>query len=173
MKYRINPVKASVITSNESCGIHELNTKCYGVCAAYGGTSSAWNIPPKCEEECDKFVEQLRHDYYGSGYCDHHAPNRPVLWNQSSRFFPYLLEKGNSPSSALTKCKAMCNRIPFHSEQCQDNCDLDRAALESFSFPSPSPNKKEKKKKKFPWLIVVLVGIVLILVSLVAYSNFN
>src|SRR3990167_4673811 len=94
MSYKINPVKAVMkMYSDGGCGIQKVNDKCFGICSAFNNSNNNWGISRGCEEECKKLVNDMRFAKYGVGWCQHHAPNRPVAWVQVPSFFPDFFGK--------------------------------------------------------------------------------
>jgi hypothetical protein len=126
MSYKINPVKASL--DKGYIGIHSFNNACYGVCNAFNDSSNG------CHNQCASFINQLRKNTYGTGYCGHHAPNLPVLWNQIPRFFPKIYNNSYNMSTALQTCKEKCKNTKLPQE-CNDMCELDAGAVEEYKIP--------------------------------------
>ena len=140
MSFKINPAKAALTAyKNGNCGIQALNSACYGVCAAFKGSPNAWAIGDECAASCEQFVQELRKDFYGSTYCDHHAPNRPVLWDQSPSFFPTNFAKYKNVPKALAVSLKQCEGTTYP-ESCKDKAKLESYAIEEFSRPVGSSN---------------------------------
>jgi len=139
MSFKINPVRAAVKAHQDgNCGVHAMNSACYDVCAAFKGTDSPWGISDECNGQCEMLVEQLRKDVYGLGYCDHHAPNRPVLWDQTPSFFPEQFKKYKNVPQALAHSLEMCKKTAYP-EQCKQRALLHSYAVEN-STVSNLPN---------------------------------
>ena len=174
---KINPVKAAITAyKNGNCGIHELNNACFSVCSAYNGGQTAWDITQPCAKQCDSLIEEMRIKTYGSGYCDHHAPNRPVLWNQIPHYFPNLYNQTKNTSQALQECIMKCRDNKL-SEECIKNCKLDSYAIVE-KKPSPprvssSVNKLKAKPQGQCWIIIAIkiIGILLGIFCVVLVSD--
>ena len=136
MSFKINPAKAALTAyKNGNCGIQALNSACYGVCAAFKGSPNAWAIGDECAASCEQFVQELRKDFYGSTYCDHHAPNRPVLWDQSPSFFPTNFAKYKNVPKELAVSLKQCENTTYP-ESCKNKAKLESYAVEEMSAPS-------------------------------------
>lgn len=129
MSYKIDPVKAtSTFYKSGGCGINAMNDACFGVCAAFKGTDNNWNLDPNCELQCEKLIEVMRENTYGMDWCDHHAPMRPVNWDQAPHFFPDMFNRTKNVETALRECEKRCKGTPYP-EQCSQNCKLDSYAV--------------------------------------------
>jgi len=137
---KINPVKAAIMANKKNCGIHALNDTCYNVCASYKGANTAWNVSPQCEQQCSDFVERLRHDYYGTGYCGHHGPEKPVIWNQVPSYFPYFFERSGDIDTALMQSFSACDSCKYPNE-CKEKAKTDSYAVEGYRNPLLSKSK--------------------------------
>lgn len=143
MSFKINPVKAVVQAhKDEKCGVHSMVNDCYSVCAAYKGVDNPWSVSPECASQCEMLTEKLRKGFYGLGYCDHHAPNRPVLWNQSPDFFPEQLKKRGDVRTALAISKKLCENTAYPL-QCKKKAELQSYAVEQYSDLSSSSRNND------------------------------
>jgi hypothetical protein len=148
MSYVVNPVKATCekFTGMDAYDVQGISDTCYGICAAYSGTTDAYNVDPACAKMCKNFVEQRKKQVFGVGSCDHQAPYLPVIWDQVPRFFPKLWKKFGNPEEALQKCNALCEKN-FYDKECQSYCNLDYNALQ---FVDKKNGKEEKEEKEKP-----------------------
>ena len=152
MSFKIDPVKAAITAhKNGDCGIHALNSACYGVCAAFKGVPNAWAVSEDCGDQCAKFVENLRKDFYGLGYCNHHAPNKPVLWDQSPSFFPQNLNKYGNVPKALAVSLKQCEGTTYP-ESCKDKARLESYAVVVEKSPQISMSNNHNNSVDFPKL---------------------
>lgn len=173
--YKINPVKATCMKYKGKCELADINDTCYSICAAYGNSNNVYEMNEECAKTCAKFIEQKKIDLYGVGSCDHQAPYRPVIWGQTPRYFPKLIEK-MSPIPALHECKKRCESTSLPN-QCKDNCELDYNALENFADyerpnynPSPTSQVSLKKlQKHHPILFGAGILAMLILIILIIW----
>ena len=135
--FKINPVKAAVkLHQKENCGIHALNDACYGTCAAFKGVDNPWTVSDECANECGAFINQMRKDFYGLGGCDHQAPLRPVIWDQSPNLFPMYLKKYGNVAGALGMAYKACENTPYP-ESCKK-----KALLQSYAVVDEQKPKK-------------------------------
>lgn len=123
---KINPRKA--VNAMGDCEIRKANDACYNICAAFSKSSNAWDINPDCEMECEKLVNDLRIKKYGVGWCDHHAPNRPVIWNSNDNFFPMFFDKNKNVKESLNMCFTHCDKTRTPNE-CKEKCLLHANAI--------------------------------------------
>jgi hypothetical protein len=181
-KFKINPVKATCWKyKDRDHGIQGINDTCYGVCASFSKSGDAYNIDERCGQMCKDLVEKRKIEIFGVGSCDHQVPYLPVIWDQTPRYFPDALENSNNPEIALMKCKKMCEKTNLVN-QCQEECEVDYHAIETYSSPISSQITSEKNgtiekqesngndKKNDPFstiiLLVVLIPTVIILILL-------
>jgi len=162
---KINPVKATRAKYESSdCQMADVNNTCYEICAAFSGTTDPYNMDPACTKACDDYIEQRRLTLYGVGWCDHHAPNKPVIWNQVPNFVPNLVRKGVSPNQALQQGMEMCAKyVPTLVEECKNKCQLHYNAIEQYekvASPNSSTNKKTSK------IVMIVVAVIIALVFL-------
>jgi hypothetical protein len=130
MSYKINPVKAAVMAHKGGyCDINNLNETCFNVCAAFKGSENNWDISPQCADQCEGLVEKMRLETYGLDWCDHHAPRRPVNWNQAPHFFPALFNQCKNVPKALAQCLQKCEGQNLCGE-CKNNCKVDSYAVD-------------------------------------------
>ena len=127
--YKINPALATCLkfqNNKDLYGIQSYNDTCYNICAAFSGTFDTFEMDPKCTQSCDRLIENMRECSFGVGFCDHQAPNRPVAWQNTPRYYPSLLKKGNDRNSAYRQCVMMCK----DDAECISDCMVDFNATE-------------------------------------------
>jgi hypothetical protein len=180
-KYKVNPVKATCIKyPGTKQDLIDINDTCFGICAAFSGTTDVFNMDPACSKACTEFVEQRKREIFGVGSCDHQAPYRPVIWDQIPRFVPQLLQKGLPLSEAKRQCMQMCKNVPMLDLECMELCTLDANAVEE-SVPEspfvpknlplsesprsePSPPPEEDHSKMWLWILFSFLVFVTILI---------
>lgn len=181
LKYKINPVKATCakVATEPGSGIQTMNDTCFGICAAFSGTNDIYNMDPECTKSCVDLIEQKRIEKYGVGWCDHHAPYRPVVWDSPPHFIPGLLRSGLNPKQALQKCRQMCvERVPMLTSECQERCEVDFMAIEQelpketrVQVSKPREHSKKKKDRTLYWvvlsitLLLLIIGVALLIKS--------
>lgn len=170
--YKINPVKATCAKYKDKCDLPSINDTCYGICAAFGKSNNVWEMNEECAASCKEFIEQKKIDLYGVGSCDHQAPYRPVIWDQTPRFFPRLLDRYD-PETALQLCAKSCENTNLPN-QCKDYCALDYSAVESYGkkdipisqnipVKESIPEMKDKDPVGFIVVIALLIaGIIIV-----------
>lgn len=129
----INPVKAVLkMYKDRNCGIHKVNNACYGICSSFQGSNNNWNIQSDCGDQCAALVNEMRKGKYGVGWCDHHAPNRPVNWGQVPNYFPELFSQYKDVNKALSEAYKRCEytKLP---QECKEKALLDSYAVEQYS----------------------------------------
>ena len=181
MSYKINPVKAITnMYKSGDCGIQTVNNACYGICASFNGSNNNWIISPECESQCEKLVNKMRVGKYGVGFCDHHAPNRPVNWGQVPSFFPKNFNECGDVKKALLLSYKDCENTGLP-EECKNKALLDSLAVEQYNQVNQvnqkdtnnnSQNNVSNYEKANPlvfWLFfigaTVLVAIVLFIIA--------
>lgn len=139
-EYTINPVKATLQKYGKNYdGIQALNDTCFGICAAFSGTSNTYNMDKFCEKQCSEMIENEKYRLFGVGSCDHQVPYKPVIWEQVPRYVPSLIKKGQDKETARLKCKQLCDiNVPLLKAECKDKCDLDANAVQSQSNVKPN-----------------------------------
>jgi len=182
MPYKVNP--ANALCKLQDQGIQELNDTCFGICASFSESDSAYSIDPNCAKICENVIEKKKHELFGVGSCDHQVPYRPVIWNQYGRYFPKLLNRGMNPDEALTKCKKMCGvHSPDVALECQDKCILDYDSVEGWSSegemkdiqskPEPAPTSGGKKRKNIDVATLFFLLCLLGFVAYFLYMSYN
>lgn len=142
-KYKVNPVKATCMKyPGKSQDLQNINDTCFGICAAFSGTTDVFNMDPACSKSCTDLVEKRKKEIFGVGSCDHQAPYRPVIWDEIPRFIPRLVNKGIPLQEAKRQCMEMCKNVPMLDRDCMDMCTLDANAVEEYS-PTPELHKKK------------------------------
>jgi len=174
--YNINPVKAAAKAYQKGdCGIHALNSACYGVCADFQDVITPWGVSMKCQDQCEDFLEELRWQYYDSGYCGHERPDPPAIWKQVPALFPALYDKNRNIRQSLAMCKKECEKTPYP-ESCKEKCDLDSYAVEetkeqhtnkegyrSRHHSSIDFKKAEKKNPILFWIGFLIAVLIMVL----------
>lgn len=191
---KINPVKATCQKCGPDCELQGLNDNCFEICAAFSGTTDPYNMDPECTKSCEGLIEQKKIDRYGVGSCDHQAPYKPVIWNQTVNYLPQLLRKGYSPQEALNGCYDLCKKYAKNlTEECISKCDFHYSAIEEYDDKKPSiklespqntnfSNPQNTKfsipqiKKQHPvefWLAIalIIVGLCIIIYLIIKYRN--
>lgn len=162
----INPVKATCIKyKDREKSIQGMNDTCFGICAAFSGTFDTYAMDPKCTQSCVDLIEAKRHELFGVGSCDHQTPYRPVAWGQVPRFVPNLVKNGMNPDEAKNVCYNLCSqKVPNLVRECQETCDLDRNAIESFQLAPQAVRVSNKHKKKVNVNLIVFISILIVAV---------
>lgn len=179
---KINPVKATCMKYKGHCDLADINDTCYGICAAFSGTTDVYNMDPNCTQACDEFIEQKKIDQYGVGNCDHQAPYKPVIWGQVPRYIPQLI-KEMSPKQALKTCNNMCMSMPNLVNECQDHCELDYNAIEQQEVTegfqklpdmrviqfveNPTKNFEKEHPVAYGFLMALLIVVIIVVAILV------
>jgi len=174
--FKINPLKG--LQKNEICELVPVNNACFDICSAFSNSSNAWDINPECENECLKIVNDYRIKKYGVGWCDHHAPNRPVIWNRA--IFPQYLNQTNNPEQALQLCYNDCEKTSTPLE-CKKRCKLHYDSIEykenfkhSNNDNENNNNKNNNKKVLCCFLgIIITILIIFFVLSLINSKKRN
>jgi hypothetical protein len=165
----INPVKATCKKYNETPdAIQGMNDTCFGICAAYSGTNDVYNMDPQCSKLCTDFIENKKKEIFGVGSCDHQVPYRPVIWEQTPRFFPQLI-KNYPKEESLKLCISKCDRTTYPS-QCKEDCITDSDAIEEFKNISvhssiSSSTSNQQSNEDDTKLIIAFILILLFLIG--------
>lgn len=183
--YKINPVKAACARCDKSgCGIHEYNDVCYTVCGGYSGSSDPYTVDYECANQCQKMIEEKRHQFYDAGYCDHQQPYRPVIWNESPAYFVKMLQNGMAPKEALEKSRRLCEKYKSNiaSECIERQVDLYNA-IESYipmkspkipmhtKLPSQQENKEEDIDNNTKHILIASFAILIAMVIIYFFYN--
>lgn len=129
MNFNINPSKSLSLNFKDD-GIHSINDKCYGICAAFSSTYDTYNMNPNCVKNCEELINKKKLDIYGD--TKHQTPYRSVYWGQTPRFFPSLLKKGLTIKNSFETCMKLCENNHL-SEECKMNCKLDLDSIDSIN----------------------------------------
>lgn len=178
MSYLVNPVRATCMkyANSPTKGIQGYNDTCFGVCAAFSGTSDTYAMDPQCSKACEDLIERKKHELYGVGSCDHQVPYRPVFWGQVPHYVPVLLKRGETPENSLNKCLKLCETSNL-SQECKDACVVDFNAVEKFQTKeSPKEEKPEtvetkQEEKGNDYGLIIIIIILLLLIGLFVFKK--
>lgn len=171
--YLVNPVKATCqkYANSSTKGIQGYNDTCFGICAAFSGTSDTYAMDPQCSKACEDLIERKKHELYGVGSCDHQVPYRPVFWGQVPRYVPVLLNRGETPEDSLNKCLQLCQTSNLK-EECGEACVVDFNAIEEYKREIPQEDKPvEKKKEQNNDSLIIIIIILSIIASLFMFGK--
>lgn len=158
----INPIRGTLYKCEKTGnnGINYINDACYALCAAFKGSSSAYDINDTCGLMCKDLVDSKR--------TSEHHPRLPVIWNQVPYYLPQLLIEGNNPDMALSKCYQLCQ----NDSDCILNCNASYVSLPVEHY-SDDDSKKKKKSLIIFVAVTLLLLLLLVIIHYIYYTNTN
>ena len=113
---------------NDVSNINTMSNLCYSISSSYGKTFGE-DVKKKLESQCVEMISEKKHKM-GLTDCYMKRPNPPPIWNQTSHFFPDLLQKLKDPKKAYEQCCLEAQKSKYPNESL-DKCKLDYLSIDS------------------------------------------
>ena len=165
--FKLNPCKACKIKCTDPADVNCINSCCYETLGAFDG---AWSLNQIRNSEnaknCyDCVSESIK--CKGTNRCDLRITASP-FFNQVPHHFPELFEETKNVDKAKNMCYKYCLDCKY-SDSCMKNCDIDSAAVETFSknnkqsnpTPTPTPDSQDHKNYRLTNPISFYTGFII------------
>jgi hypothetical protein len=129
--FKINQCKACKIKCPDPADVNCINNCCYETLGAFDG---AWSLNQvrnsEAAKNCFDCVSESI-NCMGTNRCDLRITASP-FFNQVPHYFPPIFEETKNVEKAKNMCYSYCLDCR-NTKTCMNNCDIDSAAVESFS----------------------------------------
>ena len=146
--------------------ITDLNNCVYETIAAFNGYTSVDQVSSNQNAIACIQNEIQRLNLDGCEF----RPAPPPIWLNVPHYLPRLLASGLNPDQALQKCNEYCDNDERNTNQCRENCQMDRNAIvENYTL-----NKEAKSSTNNIYTTIIIISIIVcILFVLIMLYNIN